>query len=1069
MPFDRELWRSRVRDWWIEHTSDLKTASIESAYTLLAASAWLPFLAAYANDPGPATTALVGITASVGSNLVANLVQGTYDRARGGDQVTDQARRDPQTRAELDAILQATYALEAAQEALGDRWDEFARQLVQEAATLPGRSNLVTLQEGAVVEGSVVVGDVALRGGSIFVGGDYALHIHDSSAQREAETRDRALRAYLQRLTRECNALHLRGMDPRAADATSQETMSLAAVYTALDTTRRVPLSNGELDALREQGREPPTPLSAGRRGERPLAAVEAASQIDRLVLLGDPGAGKSTFVNHLTFHLAQATLQEDAAGSLPPGWTRGPLIPLRVTLRDLVRATQLNESGSATALWDSIARTLADAHLSAAVPALEERLDGRALLLLDGLDEVDPAARRWVLDSVADFALTHQRAPILVTCRVYAYQEPTWQLADFEQATLAPFDEQKIDRFIQAWYAEVARLGLMSELEGRKQAARLRDAVHRADLRALAPNPMLLTMMALLHSSYGRLPQDRVQLYSEIVELLLARWDQSRLGREALSRAHLSPRDLRFALEEVAYVVHAQEPAGEGAALSSKADVAEATLRQVFQGYLEGDWTRAGDVIRYIRERAGLLLERKPGIYAFPHRTLQEYLAGCHLSVQPDFPARASDLLGRDEDRWREPFLLAVGKTGRAENRVDLALSAVDNLCPRDCAETPVEEPAYRRAWLAGQALLEIGADRLRQRDPWKARLERVAGWLARLLEEGILGPVERAAAGRVLARLGDPRDLEELVFVPGGSFLMGSSDDEEAYDDEIPQHTVEVADFCIGRHPVTNEQYARFIEAGGYDRRKFWTEAGWAWRTGARELDLSIIEDEELRKNYAAWLAQRPPEKRNRPFWWDDPDLNLPNHPVVGVTWYEALAYARWLTEQLQDSSCELRVWRDNQPEIWSVKPGALTARLPTEAEWEKAARGTDGRIYPWGEDEIAPRRANYDETGIDRTSPVGGFPAGVSPYGVLDMVGNVYEWCSSIGWREAKYPYRSGDGRENLERETWRALRGGSWYSERRNTRCASRLDGHPGDFSDDDGFRVVILGSPPPERQ
>jgi len=1063
MPFDRELWRSRVRDWWTEHTSDLKAASIESAYALLAASAWLPFLASYADDPGPAIATLAGITSGVGTNLISEVVQRTYDRARGGDQVADQARQDPQTRAELDAILQATQAMEAAQEALGDRWEEFARQLVQETAALPGRSNLVTLQEGAVVQGSVVAGDVELRDGSIFVGGHYikadSVHIDDSSAQREAEAQDNALRAYLERLAIECNVLHLRGMDPRAADVTSQETMSLAAVYTALDTDRRIPISDEELKAVKEGEHEVGYIVDETRRGgrpKRPMSAVEAVSQFDRLVLLGDPGSGKSTFINHLTLQLAQAALQDDGLEQLSE-WTRGPLVPVRVILRDLARSPHLSEGGTAAALWSFIKGALAEADLAEAAPALKERLDGRVLLLLDGLDEVESEARQWVLDAVAGFALTHQHTPILVTCRVYAYQEPDWQLPDFEQAKLAPFDEERMDHFITAWYTEVARMGLLSGSEAGERAARLRDAVRRPDLRMLASNPLLLTMMALLHSSYGRLPQDRVQLYSEIVELLLARWEQSRLGREALTRARLSPRDLRFALEEVAYVVHAQEPTDEGVAGSSEADVAEATLRQVFQAYLDGDWTRAGDVIRYIRERAGLLLERRPKVYAFPHRTLQEYLAGCHLSVQTDFPTRASDLLRRDEERWREPFLLAVGKTGRAENRVDLALSAVDNLCPRDCAETSAEEPAYRCAWLAGQALLEIGTDRLRQRDPWKARLERVAGWLARLLEEGILGPVERAAAGRVLARLGDPRDLEELVFVPGGPFLMGSGDDdEEAYDDEKPQHAVQVADFCIGRYPVTNGQYARFVQASGYDEPHYWTELGWAWRTGAREPDLSIFEDEELRKKYAEWLAQRPPEKRDRPFWWDDPDLNLPNHPVVGVTWYEALAYTRWLAEA-------------------TGRP----YRLPSEAEWEKAAAAepllgsssrrsellAHKRKYPWGDDEITPRHANYDETGIGRTSPVGCFPAGASPCGALDMAGNVWEWCSSVGYAEAKYPYQADDGRENLGRETWRAVRGGSWYGGRRYARCASRDVNPPDLFDNNLGFRVVLPGSPP----
>jgi len=1037
MPFDLTHWQSEVRAWWAERAPRLRAAPVESAYALLAASAWLPLLAAYAQDPGPATTALATITAGIGSNLVANLVQRAHDRAHGGEQVAAQACENAGTHAELDAVLQAAQALEAAREALGEHWDHFARQLAQEVAVLPGRSSLtVTLGDGTLVGGSLVAGDLAMTG-STFAGRDQVAIQGDGNvagdgsastviktgdhsrvtfvegvpARDEAHQQERALRIYLERLVVECNVLHLRGMDPHAADVTRQETMSLAAVYTALDTTRRMPLSEGELAALEEREYQAP-----GSVGDRPMSALEAASRLDRLVLLGDPGAGKSTFVNHLALRLAQAAHRREQGGldaqhrlftavlgagvlgagdpvEALPGWTRGPLVPLRVILRDMAGSARPGERGSATALWRFVERTLAEADLAAAAPALKERLDGQAILLLDGLDEVDPGARPWVLEAVADFALTHGRTPILVTCRVYAYQEPQWRLAGFEEVTLAPFDEGKMDGFIGAWYAEVACLGLMPVAESDERAARLREAVRRPDLRALAPNPLLLTMMALLHSSWGRLPQDRVQLYHEIVELLLARWEESRLGREALARAGLAPRSLRFALEEVAYAAHAGQPKGEGTA-----DVAEALLRGVLQGYLEGDWNRAGDVLRYVRERAGLLLERKPGVYGFPHRTLQEYLAGCHLSVQTDFPTRAADLLQEDETRWREPFLLAVGKTARAENRVDLALAAVDNLCPHDCDRSPADEKAWRRAWRAGEALLEVGVDTLTRREAWRARLERVAGWLARLLEAGVLAPVERAAAGRVLGQLGDPRDLDEVVFVPGGPFIMGSSKrDKEAASDERPQHTIEVADFWIGKYPVTNGQYRRFVEAGGYDERRYWTAVGWAWR----------------QSEHKRWGR----EHGDRPEWWDDPAWNLPNLPVVGVCWFEALAYTRWLSEA-------------------TGRP----CRLPTEAEWEKAARGIDGRIYPWGNDEIGPQRANYRETGVSSTSPVGCSPSGASPYGCLDMVGNVWEWCSSL---YRSYPYGPGDRREDLEAEGGRVLRGGSWDDFQSSARCAFRF--------------------------
>jgi len=282
MPFDLKRWQSEIRTWWTERGPGLKTAPVESAYALLAASAWLPLLATYAGDPGPATTALVSITAGVGSNLVANLVQRIYDQTRGGEQVAGQAGEDGQTRAELDAVLQATRALEAAQEGLGEHWDGFARQLAQEMAALPGRSGLtVRLGDGTVVAGSVIAGHLTLRD-STFVGRDQitirgdgnvvgdgsqatviktgdgspVTLVEDRRGRDAARRHERALRAYLERLAGECNVLHLRGMDPRAADVTSQETMSLAAVYTALDTHLRIPLGDEELTAPNERGSE---------------------------------------------------------------------------------------------------------------------------------------------------------------------------------------------------------------------------------------------------------------------------------------------------------------------------------------------------------------------------------------------------------------------------------------------------------------------------------------------------------------------------------------------------------------------------------------------------------------------------------------------------------------------------------------------------------------------------------------------------------------------------------------------------------------------------------------------
>ena len=773
----------------------------------------------------------------------------------------------------------------------------------------------------------------------------------------------------------------------------------------------------------------PPTERTARDAGPSPergaarLSALDVLNAERKLVLLGGPGSGKSTFANFVALCMAGEMLGATAinlktlTAPIPPEpdsrdkepkpqrWDHRSLLPVHVVLRDF--ASQLPAPGTAVnadTVWQHVEGRLKQAALGNFAPHLQDELLKRGgLILLDGLDEVpDPAIRcAQVKQALQDFADTFSNCRFLVTSRTYAYQHQDWKLTGFAEVALLPFTPGQVQRFVDAWYAHMSELERLSDSDAKGRAEVLKRTIERNErLAELAERPLLLTLIARLHTERGgALPEKREELYAQAVELLLNQWESLKVRFKPDGTKEIAPSlaewlnagrdDIRRELDKLAFEAHRDQ-----AELVGTADVRQERLVMALLNAAPSKSDVKPKLLEeYLRDRAGLLAAHGEGLYQFPHRTFQEYLAACHLTVDR-FPDELSRLLRADPNRWREATLLAAAKVARGTP--ESVWSLCEALCPDDDPPAHAEPPAADQwgALLAGQALWETGlAEPNSNTAPRnEKKRKRVQRWMRAMVERGWLPPLDRAIAGMVLSVLGDERELDELIPIRADEFWMGDDQDNDAK----PKHRLWLPAFRIGKYPVTNGQYLRFVR----------TTAG----------------------------------------AWDSPDadkVEKRNHPARYVTWHDAIAYCAWLTGE----------WRS------AGKIGASEhATLPSEAEWERAARGTDGRVFPWAAD----RRedcANTIEASIGDTCAVGMFPNGSSEAGCLDMAGNVWEWTRSLWGKDIfepdfKYPYQPDDKkREDLRsgKDVMRVVRGGSWGDVRVYARCAFRgrlQPGYPG---------------------
>ncbi len=829
-----------------------------------------------------------------------------------------------------------------------------------------------------------------------------------------------------------------------------------------------------------EGGQDPGGGL--GRGPGRPLRAVESLALSPGVVLLGDPGSGKSTLGRWAALCHAGTMLGPERVADVShlnrmpeevhvprpehQPWPHGPCLPLLLELRHFVRqeAFPANErSAGVEALASYFEEGTLDGRLRMTrkeADRLRERLRdgeqvGRILVIFDGLDEVEAEdgsreGRKQVRGIVRQMVEKTREAGcrVVVTARPYAYGEDSpWRLPEeaFPAFTLAPYTLAGVRSQIQAWFEELVRVRPDDDGESETCRAALERSVEAVvergdrDLLDLLTNPLHLRMVLGL-AERGTFPDERAQLLEGSIRLAIDDWNRARgapgPAREATASLGIELDELRTSLELLAF----QEQA-RGRHTKFR--------RGAFSDALEdtvGERSFSPRVVRrQLRERSGILVplatdpkER----YQFPTASHQEYLAGCHSSRRPE---ELRERLRESPELWREVFRHAAGsllvggevdepsdRSGREARERALWEFLAEVVPPADpLPEAQDGDHAALLAHLAARVLRDHGLLR-RSTGRGVDFLPRLRRLLELTVDEGLLELRERLASALALARFpgGDTRPgVGVLGGVPNirwvhlpavDAFPLGTPEDDEDFveSERPPSELPPVKAFKISRYLVTVAQFQAFADDGGYNLEKwgkYWTKSGEKW----------------LEKGGITGPVELPDGRR------------AGNLPRTWVSWYEAHAFCKWLDEKLS--------------------PGRKV-KLPTEIEWERAARGPEGRKYPWvGEWEEGI--CNSTEAGLRSPSPVGMFLAsGTPPEGpdgpVHDLAGNVSEWCQT---KYRKDHNEEPDDEDDDEESAARVLRGGSYLNSRRGVRAAARYRNAPRDRRWDIGFRVVSPSS------
>jgi formylglycine-generating enzyme required for sulfatase activity len=923
------------------------------------------------------------------------------------------------------------------------------------------QSNIsISAGDGSLIARDINRSKVALGSGAQVAEQIFNIRNETSPADSKNEKKENPLRAYLQSLQKFCYLLPLATLGD---DKEVNSEITLDHFYIQLDTTS--PKEDPENATIPK--RKGDSSQFIRDREQAFVSVMEATRTENKLVLLGIAGSGKSTFVKKLLGLQAASLLSNEQK---PIEGFDLDLIPVYLELRKLSpRLSKLDLNlpnlEKNRVLSDTILEQVYEEAQDAteAIPALKKAFyDGNLLLVLDGLDETPQELRQVVQQAVAALIKLWGVKRIIVTSR---FTEET-AFANFKEYAIAQLTDEKIRDFVSGWYNEQVRIKRFSREEADKRTKDLAEKALENLPREMSSNPMTLTSIALIHTNGTELPRQRVELYSRLVNIFTGKWEEARAGREAYPenlRAFFEDKNrLRRTLEYLAYETHCANYRAEAKEKNSvSADLAygDALVMLERPEYL-GSPDQAKAFLKYMHERAGLFTSKSGAsvrelYYGFVHRAIQEYLAGCYMIAQEE-PCDLYLEKAAQQDFWSRPALMGAEEIIYNQDKAWPQLrSLMNELCP---SSLPDGEQHERALLWAGQIAAEYGKDNIEHK--WKQG--KGEEYLARLLahtlnlfgKDKYLPPRERAEAGDVLAKLGDPRlgVQNDFIFcrIPKGKFWMGSKKgDEGSFDSEYLQFEYPIAeDYFMLRYPITNAQFNLFVQTDGYKAKQYWDAA----------IKAGYWSEDGFKGRYDN-------EARIAPISYSAP-FNLPNHPVVGVSWYEAVAFCKWLTVQIQNY--ELGILNENSSAANHLKSQIVNRkteiRLPAEAEWERAARGGKSQRYPWG-DEITPNHANFANTNINATSAVGAFPLGTNDYGLLDMSGNVWEWCATQ-WQENYKNYLEKEQQlNNLEGDSARVVRGGSCGDAGVGLRCAFRDWGDPSGRGGGFGFRVVVCAVSP----